>query len=78
MPKKKLVTPVDLTGRLILDAAALMAATTWSKSTVRRAIRGELAFRNPFPAPIKLGGMKNNFWPKEALEKWLAAELAAE
>jgi predicted DNA-binding transcriptional regulator AlpA len=78
MSRKKSAVVCDLDGRIILDSAALMAATTWSKSTLRRAIRGELAFRNAFPTPFRLGSLKNNYWRREDLEQWLAAEQAAE
>lgn len=65
---KKSAVVRDLDERIILDSAALMAATTWSKSTLRRAIRGELGFRNAFPQPFRLGAVKNNYWRREDIE----------
>jgi predicted DNA-binding transcriptional regulator AlpA len=40
-------------------------------------LRAEMPTATPFPKPFKLLGGRTNYWTVEAVEQWLAAELAA-
>jgi len=76
-PKTKKDLPCEFSDRLMLNAADVQGALSWSRSTLDRAMRGLLTFKHPFPRPIKkFGGLKINFWVRAQLEAWLAAELA--
>jgi predicted DNA-binding transcriptional regulator AlpA len=77
MARKKSHNPIDLAGRELLTAGSVLTALDWSKSTLHRAVNGELGFKTPFPRPTRLGKIRINFWSRSSIEQWLQAEQAA-